>query len=370
MLSYIVHRLLLMIPTLIGITIVVFLTMAITPGGITASLEQMTQGMRPEEARAVEQYMRDRYGLDQPLPMQYLNWLNSVSPIGQWRNPDTAGLGIPLYQADDGQWVRFGLKEPDLGQSFIKNQRVSGLLASALPVTVMLNILAFPLIYLVAITSGVYAARHRGRWFDISSSVFLLALWSIPIMWAGVMMIGLLANKQFLYWFPTGGLHSTGSETMAFLPHWTGGDFQRGWLLDMLWHLVLPVVCLTYPGLAFLSKLMRASVLENLFSDFVRTARAKGVNEKDILWRHVLRNSLLPLITIAATLVPALLGGSLIIEEIFSLEGMGKLMIEAVKTKDRELVMSITFIISLLTLTSLIVRDVCYALVDPRVSFD
>jgi peptide/nickel transport system permease protein len=152
--------------------------------------------------------------------------------------------------------------------------------------------------------------------------------------------------------------------------HLASGEFVRGFLLDRLWHLFLPVLCLSYGGFAFLAKLTRTSVLENLLSDFTRTARAKGVPEKDVLWRHVFRNSLLPLITVSASLLPGLLGGSVIVEQIFSIEGMGKLAVEAVKGRDRELVLSITLISGLLTLVGYLIADVCYAIADPRVSYD
>jgi peptide/nickel transport system permease protein len=189
-------------------------------------------------------------------------------------------------------------------------------------------------------------------------------------MWIGVMMLGFLASRDFRQWFPTGGLHDIGSAYMTFLPNWQDGVFHRGWLVDTLWHLVLPVTCLTYGGFAFLSKLMRASVLENLTADFARTARAKGLSENVVLFRHVLSNSVLPLITVAAGILPGLLGGSLIIESIFSIDGMGKLMLEAIKMKDQELVLSETFVGALLGLLCLIVSDVCYAIADPRVSYD
>src|SRR5690606_33528409 len=153
---------------------------------------------------------------------------------------------------------------------------------------------------------------------------------------------------------------------MAFLPRFTEAGWQRGWLLDAAWHLVLPVICLTYGGFAFLSKLMRAAMLENLAADFVRTARAKGVQERVVLFRHVLRNSILPLITVAAGLLPGLLGGSIVIEQIFSINGMGRLMIEAINQRDRELVLSITFVISLISLLSLLLSDILYAVADPR----
>jgi peptide/nickel transport system permease protein len=153
---------------------------------------------------------------------------------------------------------------------------------------------------------------------------------------------------------------------MSFLP--SGGN--RGWLLDMVWHLVLPIVCLTYGGFAFLSKLMRASVLENLSADYARTARAKGLSERVVLMRHVLSNSLLPLITVAAGVLPGLLGGSVVVETIFSINGMGRLIIEAINMKDRELVMSETYVITLISLLCILVSDILYAVADPRVSYE
>jgi peptide/nickel transport system permease protein len=140
--------------------------------------------------------------------------------------------------------------------------------------------------------------------------------------------------------------------------------------LDFAWHLVLPVICLTYGSFAFLSKLMRASVLENVAADFARTARAKGLSERVVLFRHVVSNSVLPLITVAASLLPSLLGGSLIVEQIFSINGMGRLMIEAIKMKDQELVLSETCVVAAVGLVSLLIADVCYALADPRVTYD
>ena len=148
------------------------------------------------------------------------------------------------------------------------------------------------------------------------------------------------------------------------------GEFVAGFLLDRIWHLILPVICLSYGGLAFLAKLTRSSVLENLLSDYARTARAKGVPEQQVLWSHVFRNSLLPLITVAAGLLPSLLGGSIIVEVLFSIDGMGKLAVEAVQSRDRELVLSITLIGTLLSLAGYLFADLCYAIADPRVSYE
>ena len=145
---------------------------------------------------------------------------------------------------------------------------------------------------------------------------------------------------------------------------------MRGFLLDRSWHLVLPIIALSYGGFAVLAKIMRTSILENLNADYARTARAKGVDESDVLWKHVFRNSLLPLVTILASLLPSLLGGAIIIEEIFSIEGMGQLAIEAVRSRDREVVLSITLITGLLTLLGYLISDFLYTLVDPRIQYD
>lgn len=462
MLSYIIRRILLMIPTLLGITAVTFFVMVLSPGGY-AGLSLNLQGGQTEGKQSLqirEQFMR-RYGMDLPVVVQYFRWLNEVSPLGfpmsaqvrftaaekkaakkilaqgplgsdqaavnrlfsatisaaQYtesnpaavarqvnaaiKNPTTKGkpllkqldppnkqyLDLPAKPAAArpvlirnftflaatanrvlfSRWPRF--KEPNLGIS-VHQQRVSTMIAESLPITLLLNAISIPLIYLIAIVTGVYAARKRGQLFDVSSGTILLGLWSVPTMWAGVLLIGYFANEQYFNWFPIGGLHSLQVGSMSFLPHWTGGNFHRGWLLDMIWHLVLPVICLSYNGFAVLAKLTRGAVLENLTADFVRTARAKGVDERRVLFQHVLRTSLLPLITVAASILPAMLGGSLIVETIFSIHGMGKLMVTAAFDKDREVVMAITLISGILILVSWLIRDIWYAIADPRVSYE
>ena len=352
MLTYVVRRLLLMVPTLLGVTLVVFLTMALSPGGVGGAAMSAAGDLEAGQAQALRDYYNKRYGLDQPIPVQYLRWLNAVSPIG-WVD----GSGV-------------GFKAPDLGESFTRGRPVLSIYAEALPITLLLNAVSLPIAWVVAVGSGVYAARFRGRAFDVASGATLLALYSIPVIWAGVMLIGYLASEQYLKLFPTGGLSSTGAERMLFLPSWDTGRFEAGWLLDRAWHLVLPVLCLTYGSFAVLSKLMRAAVLENINADFVRTARAKGVSETDVLWRHAVRNSLLPLITVSAGILPGLLGGSLIVEEIFSIRGMGKVMIEAVFQRDRDVVLAGTLIAGVLTLVCVLIADLMYAVADPRVSYD
>lgn len=347
-----------MVPTLLGITLVVFFGMKTAPGADpTARMAAESGAMRPAEREALRRYYNQQYGLDKPIWVQYLRWLNQVSPIG-------------LKVDDQGHFGRPHFKVPNLGQSFPRKRPALDVILEAMPVTIILNLLSLPIIYGIAIVTGIYAARYRGKSFDVGTGTFFLALWSIPTMWAGVMAIGFLANRDYFYWFPTGGLHDLLSENMAFLPQWTSAGFQRGWLLDSLAHLTLPVLCMSYGGYAFLSKLMRSAVLENLTADFARTARAKGLPDRTVLFRHVLSNSILPLITVAASVLPALLGGSIIIETIFSINGMGRLMYQAALMQDQELILSETLVGSALSLVSLLIADICYAIADPRVSYE
>ena len=460
MITYLVRRILLMFPTLIGITLVVFVVMASSPGGISAQSLIEGQNLEPAAKKALEDYYNRLYGLDRPAPVQYLRWLNNISPAGFTFDADGRLAGFSF------------VKGSDLGTSFKFGRPVLDLIAERVPITLLLNLLSLPLIYAAAIGIGVRAARERGGTFDVASGGIMLALWSVPTMLAGILLIGFLASEQYWHWFPTAGLSRREALDMPFLPHWHhpraglallggilagglafaaagrwlphractalmgalgaglgfamasalpngggpivhallmlaiggalgafahltegalrsagfgllgvllgawssrhwGGDeWTSGFLADRLWHLVLPVLCLSYGGFAFLSKLVRTSMLENLLSDFARTARAKGVRERDVLWRHVFRNGLLPLITVSAGILPALLGGSVIVETIFSIDGMGKLAVEAVKGRDRELVLSLTLISGFLTLIGYLVADLCYAVADPRVSYE
>jgi ABC-type dipeptide/oligopeptide/nickel transport system permease component len=359
MISYIIRRLLLMVPTLLGITLLVFMVMAMAPGGIAAVLmDEMGGQLQTEEARRVAEYYERRYGLDRPVIVQYARWLNQIAPMGFEVMAD-GSLG-------DWRWI----KMPDLGTSLIRHRPVVDLIAESLPITLLLNLITIPLIYTIGILSGIIAAKYRGHTFDVASSGVYLGLWSVPVIWAGVMLIGLFANEQYIRLFPTAGIQSLGAERMLFLPAWDENGFQRGYLLDLLWHLVLPIICLSYAGFAFLSKLTRSSILENLNADYVRTARAKGVGERDVLFRHVFRNSMLSLITVAASILPALLAGSVVVEKIFTIPGMGRLGVDAVMARDREVVLAVTFIGGLVGLTAELIRDICYAIADPRVSYE
>jgi ABC-type dipeptide/oligopeptide/nickel transport system permease component len=357
MFTYVVRRFLLMFPTLFGITFLVFFSMALSPGGIGGPALSRFGNLKTVDAQRIYDYYNKRYGLDKPYLVQYGHWLNLISPVGFRPN-------------DDGTLGRFGIKWPSLGESMDQHRPVAALIGESLPLTLLLNSISIPIIYAFGILVGISAARRRGSWYDRTTGVSQLVSWSIPTIWAGVMLIGFLANRQYVKLFPTAGLHETEALDMPFLPRFASEGFSRGWLLDTMWHLVLPVVCLSYGGSAFITKLTRGSILENLSADYVRTARAKGLNERVVLYHHVFRNSLLALITLAASILPAMLSGSVIVEWIFSIPGMGRLGVVAVENRDRELVLAITFIGGLIGLLSQLLRDVLYAMADPRVSYE
>jgi peptide/nickel transport system permease protein len=258
---------------------------------------------------------------------------------------------------------------PDLGTSFARGRPVFDLIITALPVTLLLNLIAFPIVYLVAIPCGMLAAVRQGRWQDVTLGGIFVALWSIPTVWAGVLCLGYLASDQYLGAFPVGGLNDKGADTFTFLPTWGEMGLERGFLLDTLWHIALPVLCLVYGGFAVLSKQTRAAMLENFNADYVRTAKAKGVEQKTIVFAHVFRNSLLPLITMFATVFPATLAGSVVIERIFSVPGMGSMVIEAIYLRDREVLLANTLMIAAVNLLALLLADILYALADPRISY-
>jgi microcin C transport system permease protein len=353
MLSYVLRRILLAVPTLIGMTAVVFFIMALSPGRPAAIMAAGAQ-LKPQEREALRRYYEERYGLDKPVVVQYGRWMSKISPVHIGPGP----LGWP--------WV----KAPDLGHSMIRDRRVTDLILEALPVTLLLNALSLPLIYSTSIWLGLKAARHRGRALDVGTGTVLLALWSFPVILAGILLQGYFANRDIFYWFPPAELHDMQAASMPFLPHFGPEGWQRGWLLDMLWHLALPVICLSYGQFAFVSKLARGAVLENIGADYVRTARAKGVGEGAVLYRHVFRNSLIPLITFAAQLLPALIGGSIVVETIFSIPGMGRLGVESIFYKDSEVVLGIALVAGILGLVANLAADVLYAVADPRVAYD
>lgn len=279
----------------------------------------------------------------------------------------------PFRQA--GFWIVPGyvsVATPDLGVSFSRGTSVVALIKKALPVTLTLNLIAFPVIYLLAVPTGLLAAVKKGQAFDHISGALVVGFWSIPTLVASVLMVGFLASRNGVLGenhFPT-GFDPTGGDTMLFLPSRAeDGSFLPGLLLQKLHHMALPLIALIYPGLAVLTKQTRAAMLDNFSADYVRTAKAKGVSGRNVVFRHVLRNSLLPLITMFATIFPAMLGGSIIVERVFDIDGMGSLIIEAINLRDRELLLANVMMITCVNLLALLLADILYAVADPRISY-
>jgi ABC-type dipeptide/oligopeptide/nickel transport system permease component len=368
--TYIIKRLLLMIPTLIGITMVVYFIVRLAPGDpIEAMIRNQSGNIDPKAMKESADKIRERLGL---IEYHFLrdrlfgtekSW--TQKPAGAWfwtvDSTDKVASAAVGYVSWFGHLVR-----GDFGES-IKFRTSAGsrnpllLILERIPVTATLNIISEVLIFIIAIPAGFAAARYQGKWFDRLSSVMFLALWSIPATLAGTLLIAYLGmGGQGVEWFPIGKLHTFGYE-----------KFTLGkYVTDILWHATLPVICLVYGGFAYLAKMGRASLLENLRADYVRTARAKGLPEGQVVYRHALRNSLLPMITMMVLAIPGLIGGSVIVEYIFSIQGTGLLLVEAAKAYDLALIMAEVLLYGLLTLVFLLIGDILYAWADPRVRYE
>jgi peptide/nickel transport system permease protein len=330
--AYLVKRLLQIVPTFLGITLITFLIIQLAPGNPAALKVQMASGgevASDSVSRRIVEDTKELYGLDKPLPVQYLLWVKRV--------------------------VTF-----DFGFSYKDHRSVLAKIAERLPITIQLNVISIFLVYLIAIPCGIYSATHPETASDRGLTLLFFFLYSLPNFWVAVLLIMFFGGGEFLDVFPVFGVSSLGAEDWPF----------HRWLLDRLWHLVLPVFCLTYAGLAYLSRLTRAELLEVIREDYVRTARAKGLKERAVIFKHALRNALLPIVTLLAFLLPAMFGGSVIIESVFSIPGMGQLGFEAVLSRDYPVIMAITSISALLTLFGLLLSDILYAALDPRIKLE
>jgi len=352
--TYILKRLLLMIPTLVGITLLAYAIVRLAPGDPVAAMIRAQAGdINPRVFAKEADAIRERLGLK-----DYNVWGDDPEQIDPAERVVNAFWGYGRWVAhmvrgDFGESMKFRTSEGSKSPAALYYERAH--------ITIPLNVVAQIIIFSIAIPIGLASARYRGRFFDRASSVGLLLLWSVPAILAGTLLIGFLGRGGIgLWWFPSFGLHSSGHESMGW---WD-------WTLDLLWHVTLPITCMVYGGLAYLAKLGRASLLENLRADYVRTARAKGVPERRVVYVHALRNSLIPMITVMVMMLPALIGGSVIVEKIFSIHGMGTLVIGAAQSRDLSVIMFGTLLYGSLTLMALLVADILYAWVDPRVRFE
>jgi peptide/nickel transport system permease protein len=321
MAAYILKRLFLMIPIFLGITVISFAVLHLAPGAPT----EMQTMMQPKVSLEARARLNAIYGLDKPLHIQYFDWLKRL--------------------------VRF-----DFGRSFSSDNRpVQEKIMERLPITLFINILSLVLILVVAIPIGVLSAVHRYSLFDKATTLFVFVGFATPTFWLALLLM--LVFGVYLDWLPISGLKSLNYE---YLGLW-------GKVVDLGKHLILPVLLSAFGGLAGLSRYMRSNMLEVIRQDYIITARAKGLAERVVIYKHALRNALLPVVTVLGLSIPGLIGGSVIFESIFAIPGMGQLFYGAVMARDYPVVMGELVIGAVLTLIGNLVADISYALVDPRI---
>lgn len=333
MLKYLLKRLFWMVPLLVGISLISFLIMHLAPGDITNS----EASFNPKASEESRQKLREIYNLDKPVIVQYGLWLKRMVTLD-------FGNSFATHQ------------RPVFWDKKDKNGNISpGMIKQALPITLLINVLSLGLIIIVALPLGVISAVKQNKLPDRAITLFVFIGFAIPSFWLALLLMywtGVVHN-----WLPISGLHSLGYEKLDVLAQIT----------DSAKHLVLPVFISALGGLAGISLFVRNGMLDVLFQDYITTARAKGLSENTVVYGHALRNALLPLITIIGLSIPGLIGGSVIAESIFAIQGMGKLFFDAVLMRDFPVVMGILTIGSALTLIGNLLADVAYAWADPRV---
>jgi peptide/nickel transport system permease protein len=325
MLNYVIRRLMIGAFTLLLITFVIFGLIRNMPGTpLTMALAEMDPS-RKMNAADLERLQKS-YGLDKPWPQAYVSW------IGQ-------------------------LVQGDLGRSISRKQPVTRLIGERVGPTVLLSLTSILLAYVLSTPLGLYATVRSGRLDERISSVLLYMLYSLPS-FVGALFL-LIVFYQQLDWLPLRGMTSDDHESLSFF----------GRIFDIVRHAILPVTCYTYISLAYDARFIRANMAEVVRQDYIRTARAKGVGPLRVLLVHAFRNTMIPFVTQIGLTLPALLSGSVILEQIFTWPGMGRLFFESIAERDYPTIMGLTLMFSLLTLAGQLLADLLYALVDPRVSY-
>ncbi len=309
-----------MIPLIFGITLITFTVIHLAPGN---PVEVQTEMSLKVTAQAKEN-LKKLYGLDKPLHVQYLNWI--------------------------ARFVKL-----DFGKSFVDGRKVLDKIAERIPITLTINILSMLIIFVIAIPIGILSATKQYSLFDKLSTVFVFVGFSTPAFWLALLLMILFGVTMGI--LPISGIQSIDVSDM--------GPFER--LLDWIRHLILPVGISAFGGIAGLSRYSRSSMLEVIRQDYIKTARAKGLKESKVIFRHAFRNALMPIVTILGLSVPGLIGGGVIFETIFAIPGMGQLFYASTMARDYPTIMGILVIGAILTLFGNLIADISYALVDPRV---
>ena len=322
MLWYALRRLVLAVPLLIGITLISFTVIHLAPG---EPVDLQAGDLNAQSSAQAKQLLRELYGLDKPLPVQYWNWLVRLARL-------------------------------DFGRSFAPDGRpVLQKIGERLPVTLLLNIVELLIIVSLAVPIGMLSATRQYSLFDKVPTVFVFVGFATPDFWLALLLMILFGAE--MGWLPISGLRSLNWEYLSF--------WRQQW--DFLSHLILPILVATFGGLAGFSRYMRQSMLEVVRQDYIQSARAKGLAEVVVIGKHALRNAMLPLVTILGLSLPGLIGGSVIVESIFAIPGMGQLMVQAVFERDYPVIMGNLVIVAILTLFANLCADLVYGLVDPRI---
>lgn len=322
---YVLKRLLQAVPLLLGVATVTFFIVHLAPGDpMDMFLDQKyRRNIDPE----VLELIRQKYGLDQPIHMQYVKWIGNLA-------------------------------QGDLGESFRYRRPVAALIAERIPYTLQLTILAMLFDAMVGIALGIYSAVKQYSLLDKTVTVGSLIIYSVPGFWLALMLVMVFAVN--LDWLPTSQTRSLDYELFSWSEK----------LLDRLWHLVLPVFVLGVGSAAGTARYMRSRLLEVLSEEYILAARARGLRERAVILKHALRNAMIPIITIFGMSLPFLLGGAVLIERVFAWPGMGSLAVEAVGGRDYPVILATTMMGAVLVILGNLLADITYALVDPRVSYD
>ncbi len=344
MLKYFLRRLAILIPTLLGVTIVVFAIINMAPGGpIEQKIQQMrfgggdagsssgkssNRGSEQGVSNEIMEALKKQYGFDKPVHERYFLWLKNISIL-------------------------------NFGESFTYEEPVLDVIVSKFPVSLQFGIISLILSYLISIPLGVYKAIKHGSFFDVSSSFILFVFYSIPSFMLAILLIVAFAGGSFMEIFPIGGIQS---ELFDELNSWEQ-------FLDRVHHFTLPLICYTIGSFTSLTILMKNSLIEEIKKDYIRTARAKGLDEKVVYMKHALRNALIPIVTGLGGFLSVFFAGSLLLETIFQLDGIGLLSYKSILSRDYNVIMGLVFIQSALFLLGNILSDFAYVLVDPRIDF-
>ena len=346
MINYIIKRLLLMIPTLFGVMLVTFVVTQFVPGGPVEQLVSQLEGnaMTGEASSGAQSMYRGATGLDE----EYIKEIRELY-----------GFDKPVYERFTIMLTNY--LHFDFGDSYFHNESVIDLMASKLPVSISLGVWTFFIVYLTCIPLGISKAVRDGSMFDVVSSTLILIGYAIPGFVLGITLLVFFGGGSFFDVFPLRGLVSDNWDAMSW------GDK----ILDYLWHMILPIIASVIGSFAVMTMLTKNSFIEEIRKQYVLTARAKGLSENAVLYRHVFRNAMIPLITgFPAAFIGAFFTGSLLIETIFSLDGLGLLSYESVLKRDYPVVLGSLYLFTLMGLVAKLLADISYVLIDPRIHFE